>query len=222
MAANPYVEARREWDERYGDLVLGKRNWQIAAGGLLLVSLILASGIVWLTTRSRFIPYVVEVDKLGYSLTVPQPLTTASVPDVTGRMQRYEVAAFIRNARAVSTDQQVEHQMLNSLLAHARGAADRFLDDYFHSDGFSHNPFKIAEKQTVSVQIDSILQLSPQSYQVRWTEEERDLNGVAFGVPTHWEAVLQTQIVPPNSEGAILSNPLGFYVTQITWTEQQG
>ncbi len=31
MAANPYVEARREWDERYADLVLGKRNWQIAA-----------------------------------------------------------------------------------------------------------------------------------------------------------------------------------------------
>jgi len=222
MPANPYVEARREWDERYSDLVLGKRNWQIAAGGLLALSLILASGMVWLTARSRYIPYVVEVDKLGYALTVPQPLTPSAVPDVTARMQRYEVAAFIRNARAVSTDPQVEHQMLNSLLAHARGAADRFLDDYFHSDGFTHNPFKIAEKQTVSVQIDSILQLSPQSYQVRWNEVQRDLNGVAIGAPTHWEAVLQTQIVPPNSDAAILSNPLGFYVTQITWTEQQG
>ncbi len=222
MAANLYVEARREWDERYADLVLGKRNWQIAAGGLLALSLILASGIVWLTTRSRFIPYVVEVDKLGYALTVPQPLTPSAVPDVTARMQRYEVAAFIRNARAVSTDPQVEHQMLNSLLAHARGAADRFLDAYYHSDGFTHNPFKIAEKQTVSVQIDSILQLSPQSYQVRWTEVPHDLNGVELASPTHWEAVLQTQIVPPNSNGAILSNPLGFYVTQISWTQQQG
>ena len=96
MAANPYVEARREWDERYADLVLGKRNWQIAAGGLLVLSLILASGMVWLISRSRYIPYVVEVDKLGYALTVPQPLTPASVPDVTARMQRYEVAAFIR------------------------------------------------------------------------------------------------------------------------------
>jgi type IV secretory pathway TrbF-like protein len=48
MAANTYVEARREWDERYADLVLGKRNWQIAAGGLLLLALILASGTVWL------------------------------------------------------------------------------------------------------------------------------------------------------------------------------
>ncbi len=46
MAANLYVEARREWDERYSDLVLGKRNWQVAAGGLLLLALILASGMV--------------------------------------------------------------------------------------------------------------------------------------------------------------------------------
>jgi type IV secretion system protein VirB5 len=118
MAANPYVEARREWDERYADLVLGKRNWQIAAGGSLLLSLILAGGMVWLITRSRYVPYVVEVDKLGYALTVPQPLTPTSIPDVTARMQRYEVAAFIRSARSVSSDPQVEHQMLNSLLAH--------------------------------------------------------------------------------------------------------
>ena len=187
-----------------------------------MLSLVLAGGMVWLISRSRYIPYVVEVDKLGYALTVPQPLTPTSVPDVTERMQRYEVAAFIRNARSVTSDSQVEHQMLNSLLAHARGAADRFLDAYYHSDAFTHNPFKLAEKQTVSIQIDSILQLSPSSYQVRWSEQQRDLNGVVIGPPTHWEAVLQTQVVPPNSDAAIISNPLGFYVTQISWTEQQG
>lgn len=52
MESNPYLEARRDWDERYADLVLGKRNWQIAAGGLLLLSLILAGGMLWLVSRS--------------------------------------------------------------------------------------------------------------------------------------------------------------------------
>jgi hypothetical protein len=92
MAANPYVEARREWDERYADLVLGKRNWQLAAAGSLAVALILAAGIVWLATRSRYIPYIVEVDKLGYALTIPQPLTATVVPDVMARMERYEIS----------------------------------------------------------------------------------------------------------------------------------
>ena len=44
--------------------------------------------------------------------------------------------------------------MLNDMLAHAKGAADKYLDEYFHSDNFAHNPFKKAEQQTVSVQID--------------------------------------------------------------------
>src|ERR1700730_3901157 len=112
MAANPYAQGWREWDERYADLVVGKRNWQLAAGGLLIMGLILAGGMVWLSGRSKYIPYVVEVDRLGYRLTGAQQLTLASVPDVTARMERYEVATFIREARAVSSDPQVEQQQL--------------------------------------------------------------------------------------------------------------
>ena len=221
MAANAYMQGWREWDERYADLVIGKRNWQLAAGGLLIVSIILAAGMVWLSGHSRYIVYAVQVDKLGYALTQAQPLTPAAAPDVTARIERYEVASFIRQARAVSNDPQVEQQMLNSLLAHARGAADHFLDEYYHSDQ-SHNPFEIAQKQTVAVQIDSILLLSAKSYEVRWTELRRDLNGAALGMPSHWEAELETEIVPAREADTIVSNPLGFYVTNITWTEQQG
>jgi hypothetical protein len=56
MSTEFYIQARREWDERYGDLVLGKRNWQIASAGLMLVSLILALGIVWMSARTKVIP----------------------------------------------------------------------------------------------------------------------------------------------------------------------
>ena len=221
MAANPYVQGWREWDDRYADLVQGKRNWQIVTAAFSLLSLILAVGIVWLITRSRYIPYVVEVDKLGYALTAPRPLIPSTDPALVERMERYEVATFIRDARTVSSDPAAEQHMLDDLLAHARGPANKFLDVYFHSDNFFHNPFKIAEHKTMSVQIDSILELSAHSYQVRWSEQAHDLTGVPIGAPSHWEAALQTQIVAPNSDDSIISNPLGFYATQISWTEQQ-
>src|SRR6202453_3527777 len=221
LGSNTYAEAGwRAWDDRYADHVVGKRNWQMATFGALLIILVLTVIVGWLASRTRYIPYVVEVDKLGYGLTLPQPLTPAAAPEVTARMERYEIATFVREAREVSSDPQVEQERLNALLAHARGAADRFLDEYYHADT-AHNPFQIAQKQTVSVQIDSILQLSSKSYQVRWTEQARDLNGVATRAPSHWEAQLQTEIMPPASDDAIVSNPLGFYVNQISWTEQQ-
>ena len=111
-----YLQARREWDERYGDLVLGKRNWQITSAGLMLLSLILALGIVWMSARTKVIPFLVEVDQLGYAITISTALTASNVPATVERMKRYEITAFIRNARSVSSDTAVEQNMLSDLL----------------------------------------------------------------------------------------------------------
>jgi type IV secretion system protein TrbF len=221
MAANPYVGAWREWDERYADSVIGKRNWQIVAGCAVLTSLVLAIGMVWQSLRSRYIPFIVQVDSQGYGLTIPHPLVPSSDPTLINRMERYQVASFIRDVRTISSDPGAEQYLLNDMLAHVQGAADKYLDEYFHADDAAHNPFKLAQHQTVAVSIDSILELSAHSYQVRWSEQARDHNGSTQGAPTHWEAVMQTVIVPPVSDETIISNPLGFYVTQISWAEQQ-
>jgi hypothetical protein len=102
MEGSVYLKARQEWDERYADLVLGKRNWQITAG-MMAITLVLAFGMVWVSTRSKFVPYVVEVDKLGYAIGAPSALTENTTRISTDRMVRYELAAFIRNAREVIT-----------------------------------------------------------------------------------------------------------------------
>jgi len=220
MESEFYLQARREWDERYGDLVLGKRNWQIASAGLMLLSLVLALGIVWMGARSKVIPYIVEVDKLGYAITIPTALTASNTPATVERMKRYEIAAFIRNARSVCSDPVVEQNMLNDLLAHAHGAANKFLESYFHADDFAKNPFQIMKHQTVTVQIESILQASAMSYEVRWSERALDMNGAPLGT-TRWDAILETDVQPQNSTDTVISNPLGFYVTRISWAEQQ-
>ena len=221
MESEFYLNARREWDERYADLVLGKRNWQIAFGGLMLLALVLALGFVSMSARTKVIPYVVEVDKLGYAMTIPTALNASNVPSTVERMKRYEVAAFIRNARSVSTDPAVEQFMLDDLLAHARGAANKFLDAYYHADDFAENPFQLSKHRTVTIQVESILQVSSLSYEVRWSEIAHDLSGAALGT-THWEALLETEVAPPASSEVVISNPLGFYVTRLSWAAQQG
>jgi type IV secretion system protein VirB5 len=118
MEGSVYLKARQVWDERYADLVLGKRNWQIAAGCSLLVSLVLTVGIVWLALRSRYVPYVVVTDRLGQAIT--KPLTPASMLIVAARMERWEIQAFINDARSVLSDPAVEQERLASLHAQRR------------------------------------------------------------------------------------------------------
>lgn len=67
-SANPYLAAREEFVSTFGDLARGKRNWQLAAFGLLaLLGLVLAA-YLRLSLGSRITPYVVEVDRLGQAV----------------------------------------------------------------------------------------------------------------------------------------------------------
>src|SRR5438552_18232584 len=60
-----YLSARREWDERYGDLITRAKNWRAIALLCIVVALIEAVGMIALSMRSKTIPYVVAVDSLG-------------------------------------------------------------------------------------------------------------------------------------------------------------
>ena len=41
---NPYLAARREWDERYGDLITRAKNWRTMAALCSLVALVATVG----------------------------------------------------------------------------------------------------------------------------------------------------------------------------------
>jgi hypothetical protein len=58
------------------------------------------------------------------------------------------------------------------------------------------------------------------TWQVRWTEEASGLDGSPLAT-THWEAALDAAIISETSDSSMLENPLGFYVTQLNWTEQR-
>ena len=137
----------------------------------MAITLVLAFGMVWVSTRSKFVPCVVEVDKVGYAIGAPSALTENTTRISTDQMVRYELAAFIRNARDVITDPAAEHQLIGQVYSRARGPAYKFLENYYHQNDLEHDPFKVAHHQSVSVQIDSILPLSKATWQVRWTEE---------------------------------------------------
>ena len=65
----------------------------------------------------------------------------------------------------------------NVIYSRSRGTAYALLAAYYHQNSLEHDPFKVAEHQTVTVQIDSILSLSKSSWQVRWTEQALDRQG---------------------------------------------
>src|SRR5438046_6740407 len=126
--SNPYVEARREWNDRYLELVRERRWWQIVAGTELALSLILACGLISVSVKQKTVPYVVEVDSLGAALAI-KPAENGGRP-VDERIVRYQLAAFIRGARQVMTDRIAKKKGVEKIYAEGRGAAKTYQDGY--------------------------------------------------------------------------------------------
>ena len=84
---NPYLAARREWDDRYGALASSRRHWQVACAGTTLCSLILATGFVLLSLQHTVLPYVIHVDEHGHALTAG-PIAAENGTALSGRAHR--------------------------------------------------------------------------------------------------------------------------------------
>jgi type IV secretion system protein VirB5 len=209
-AENPYLSARREWNERYGDYIARARNWRLAAFAALAVSLVLAVGVAWEAAQSKVVPYVVEVDKLGDAVAVTRADRAAPAD---ARVVKAQLAAWIVDVRAISSDPLAQKAALARSYALTAATATIFLNDYYRQ----HSPF--GQPRTVAVSVDAALPVSPQTYQLQWSEDARDLQGRDIAT-THWLASVTVAFDPPTDERGILSNPLGLYVTSISWTQK--
>src|ERR1700684_3869099 len=98
---NPYLAARREWDERYGDLITRAKNWRTMAALCSLVALVATAGMVWLSARSHVVSFVVLVDNLRRPV-ASGVADQASLND--DRLQRSNIFNWVENLRTVTTD----------------------------------------------------------------------------------------------------------------------
>lgn len=210
---NPYLAARREWDERYGDFITRARNWRTVAAICALAALVSSAGIVWQTAQSRVVPFVVLMDNLG------RPIASGT-PDQVGinddRLKRATLFNWIENVRTVTPDPVAQRKTIDRVYGFiASGSeAQTFVSDFYRSD----SPFKRAETDSVSVEVNSVLPTSDRTFEVDWVETVRDLYG-AVKSADHWKASLTVAINPPNDEGQIRINPLGLYVTHASWAK---
>jgi type IV secretory pathway TrbF-like protein len=213
-APNPILAGRGAFAGAFGDLARGKRAWQVVAFGLLGLLGIVVVAFVRQASESRVTPYVVEVDKLGRAAAFgPADRTIESDP----RIVEATLSVFLRNVRTVSSDAVVERELLYRAYAHATGKGRDFLDAYFAAP--EHDPRLVGQSVTRAIEINSILAVPGSSvWRAQWTEHERP---VVLGLSRDlaWEAYLTVVVRRPHTSAIVEENPLGIYVTDLTWAE---
>jgi len=211
---NPYLEGRKEWAERYGTYITQAANWRYAAIASILTATILAGGMVVVASKSKFIPYVIEVDKLGN----PQAVGPAEHMEKPGStMIKAALKGWIEDIRLISIDSAVQIKAIKRVYAKipVSSAAKTIVDSYYKDS----DPFKAAETKTVDVEVTLVLPLSDKSWQVEWTEIAHDKNGNIVD-SSRFKSTLTIDFNPPSKTDELLTNPLGLFVTNLSWAKQ--
>jgi type IV secretion system protein VirB5 len=207
-----FDEANREWNARYGAGMVAVKRWRLAAQVSLALTMLLSVFAIRAAADVKFVPYVVKVEAAGKTVAVTRADAPAA-PDAA--VVRAQIASWIGDARSISADPFVERATLARVYASIGVSAKPYLDAWYSA----HSPFPTATTSSVTVRIDAVVPLGADTYQVGWTEEQRDHNGSLMD-STQWEAQITAGVVPPSDRATILRNPLGIYVTQLSWTQR--
>ena len=211
---NPYLAARQEWNERYGSYVMAARAWRIVGITGMLMAVIGFSYALYQSTQVKLVPYIVEVDKLGTAASVgfPQQIEYADA-----RVVRATLGSFVSNFRSVTPDAVVQKQYIDRTYALLRTSdpATEKINAWFRGN----SPFDRALTMTVAIEVTNIVPLSNQSYQVDWTEFQRDRQGKELGT-RRYRGIATVTLTPPQDEAVIRFNPIGLYLKDFEWTAQ--
>lgn len=215
VTKNPYIAARREWDERYGSEIKRAENWRLAALLIAATCLVESAGLVIMATQSRLVPYVVKVDKLGTAVAVGR----AEVIDKKAEFNvtKAQLARFVVDARGIVGDPYAQRQQIDRLysMLPAGSRSHSMLSSFFKND----DPFKKGESLSITIRITNVMRLTDQTWQVEWEESTIGINANSAPVMQNWRANLTVATSPPTTETQILSNPLGIFVTDLNWSQ---
>lgn len=208
---NPWARANTASEDRVLRAQAQVANWRVFAFICLGIAALAVGGVIWIGSKSKFIPMVFEVDKLGQTVAVKALQGNEAIAD-TQRLVYREMFDLIENLRSVTTDRQANNSRLSKGFSRLAGAAGT----YVRTELRKAPPNEIGASKTVQVQVRSALRLTGKSWQVDWEERSFNLAGEE-GELERWRATVQYELNPSAEESVFRKNPIGFTVSEISW-----
>ncbi|WP_347889092.1 VirB8/TrbF family protein (plasmid) [Nitrosomonas europaea] len=209
---SPYLRARQEWNERYGDYIKSAHQWRLAAIGSIAVALVAVGGMVSLSMQQKVVPYAVELN--GHSEVVRVVRADVMARPTTNQV-RASLRSWVIGARTVYVDRRAQQNLLDATYAMTMPDSPAFqtLSNYHREN----NPYERTARETAEITVNAIVPVSGETWQVEWTEIVKQRSGKVVDQKA-WQGSFTISISPPTDDRQIMINPLGIYVKQFAWT----
>lgn len=214
-ANSQYFTARQERHERQLKLLAAGKLWRNISILTLLANIALAIGIVVITQMRKETPFVIAVDKWGYTVPIGR-----STPVTIETYVQFHLKDFIRAARSVSIDTFALEKSIKRAYTFVKkpSAAFNFLSEYYQE---VQKPFEKAKELSVFVESISIIRISDHTFRARWSEVTRAISGHVLTREQYWGEFTYRLHSPTRQDPAERDiNPLALKIEQITWAKE--
>ena len=154
---------------------------------------------------------IVEIDRQGGARAIGP---AAEVYRPTDAQIAFHLARFIESVRSLSIDPVVVRQSWLKAYDFVTSTAAVTLNAYARDN----DPFAKVGRETVSVEVTSVVRASDASFQIRWAE--KSFEGGAPKDTRRLTGIFTVVIVTPRTAEQITRNPLGIYVHAFNWSQE--
>lgn len=202
-------KAKAVWDERVGSVVVQNYNWRRVTLILAVICFVLTLGLVYQSSMTKVIPYVVTVDKTTGEVQQAGAFTNNNYEPKDAEI-RYFLVNFISNARTIQLDPIAQSRAQVKAFAYLTSNAAKKYQTIQNAEDYVNKIGNI----TTSIAITSVSKVpeTTSSYQIRWAEEEYNIKTGGKNT-THMSGVFTYTMLPVESDEQLLLNPLGLYIS---------
>lgn len=196
----------------------GQLAWQVVTIGLVLLCVVFAARDAYNSKQSRWIPYMVNKNQDGELTYAGRADKAEPVDDATIKAT---LANWLSDARLVTPDVALQRKAIFRLYAHMRAddPATAKMSRHLNGDP-ERNPFKRAARESANIQVDYVLRLTKDTWQIDWTETTTDRSGAPVGRPFKGRATAEVFTETPDEntkEKDIMENPRRIFVRDWNW-----
>lgn len=216
VPTNDYEKAKKEFLDFYGEMSARLHSWKLISFFMLITVIISVSGVVYLSTRSSLIPYVIEVDETGNAKGINPAYQVTYNPSEANI--EYFLQNFVNKARWLSTDQVLQGNFYQeSIIFLTREMKEKY-NQIVKNENWTD---MIKNGFSRDVQIESVNKVAgtEDSYQVRWTENLYKRG--AFFDSKKVLAIFSIATEQPKNLEELQTNPLGIKITDFRMTNEK-
>lgn len=209
----PYLDARREWNERYGSHIIEARNWRFGAVAIGVALILSAAGNVIQASKEKIAVYYVNTDGNGKARDIWR--ADQATPGPKTEQIRAALQEWVLGARTVYADRRATKRVVDATYAMTLpdSAAYQTLANYHREQ----NPYQRAANETVEVAMQMPVQLAQDTWQVEWTETVKNRVSGKLISSHSYQLTANILIASPKNEEQLIANPVGLYVRQFSW-----